>query len=86
MVKTLFSSTGGAASIPGWGAEIPHVLEPKDQNIKQKHCCNKICKHFKKMVHVKKKYPFSWSLKLNVIKSVSVTVSVQVEVLEPFSL
>ena len=52
MVKTLFSSTGGAGSIPGRGAEIPHVLEPKNQNIKQKQYCNKICKDFFKMVHI----------------------------------
>ena len=36
VVKTLPSNTGGAGSIPGQGAKIPHVLQPKKQeNIKQ---------------------------------------------------
>ena len=36
VVKTLPSNAGVAGSIPGQGAKIPHVLEPKKQNIKQK--------------------------------------------------
>ena len=36
MVKTLPSDAGGAASIPGQGAKIPHALWPKNQIIKQK--------------------------------------------------
>ena len=36
VVKTLLSNTGGAGSISGWGARMPHGLWPKDQNIKQK--------------------------------------------------
>ena len=48
MVKTLLSSAGGAGSIPGRGAKIPHALRPKNQNIKQKQCCNKFNKDLKK--------------------------------------
>ena len=39
VVKTLPSNTGGACSIPGWGAKIPHVSWPKNQNIDQKQYC-----------------------------------------------
>ena len=35
MVKTLPSNLAGAGLIPGWGTKIPHVSEPKKQNIKQ---------------------------------------------------
>ena len=34
VVKTSPSSAGGVGLIPGWGAKIPPVLQPK--NIKQK--------------------------------------------------
>ena len=54
VVKTSPSSAGSAGSIPGWGAEIPHVSRPKNQNIKQKRYCNK--SDTLKMVHVKKKF------------------------------
>ena len=40
-VKTSPSKAGCAHSIPGWEAKIPHVLQPKNQNIKQKQYCNK---------------------------------------------
>ena len=33
--KSLPSNTGGAALIPGWGANIPFVSQPKSQTIKQ---------------------------------------------------
>ena len=46
VVRTLPSSAGGAGSIPGRGAKIPHALRPKDQNIEQKRCCNKFNKDF----------------------------------------
>ena len=46
VVKTLPSNAGGAGSIPGWGAEIPCALRPKNQNIKQKQYCNKFNKDF----------------------------------------
>ena len=56
MVKTLPSNTGGAGSIPGWGAKIPHASQPKNQkNIKQKQYCNKFNKDFKKRSTSKKK-------------------------------
>ena len=54
MVKTSPSNAGGAGSIPGRGAKIPHASRPKKQNIKQKQYCNKFNKDFKKMVHIKK--------------------------------
>ena len=28
------------SSIPGQGVKIPHVSEPKNQNVKQKQYCN----------------------------------------------
>ena len=48
MVNTLPSNAGGAGSIPGQGAKIPHALRPKNQNIKQKQYCNKFNKDLKK--------------------------------------
>ena len=36
VVKTSPSSAGGAGSLPGQGAKIPHASWPKNQNIKQK--------------------------------------------------
>ena len=41
MVKTSPSNAGGAGSIPGGAAKIPHASQPKNQNIKQKQYCNK---------------------------------------------
>ena len=35
-------------SVPGQGAKIPHALQPKNQNIKQKQQCNKFNKDKKK--------------------------------------
>ena len=55
VVKTSPSNAGGAGSIPGQGAKIPHVLQPKNQSIKQKQCCNKFNKDFKNGPHQKKK-------------------------------
>ena len=54
MVKTSPSIAGGAGSIPGWGAKIPHASQPKSQNIKQKQYGNKFNKDLKKMVHIQK--------------------------------
>ena len=54
VVETVPSSAGGAASIPGQGAKIPHALWPKIQNIKQKQYCNKFNKDFKNDPHQKK--------------------------------
>ena len=54
MVKTSPSNAGGASSIPGQGAKIPHALQPKNQTHKQqKQHCNKFNREFK-MVHIKK--------------------------------
>ena len=55
VVKTSPSNAGRAGSILGQGAKIPHALRPKDQNIKQKQCCNKLSKDFKNVPHQKKK-------------------------------
>ena len=55
MVKTSPSNAGGAGSIPGWGAKIPHASRPKNQNIKQKQYCKKFNKAFKKWTTLKKK-------------------------------
>ena len=38
------SNAGDVGSIPGWGNKIPHALQPKNQNIKQKQYCNKLNK------------------------------------------
>ena len=53
MVKTLPSNIGGAGSIPGRGAKIPHASRPKNQNIKQKQYCNRFSKDFKSGPHPK---------------------------------
>ena len=54
VVKTSPSNAGGAGSIPGRGAKIPHALWPKNQkNIKQKQYCNKFNKGFKNGLHQK---------------------------------
>ena len=50
-VRTSPSNAGGAGSIPGWGAKIPHALWPKNQSIKQKQCCNRFNKDFKNGPH-----------------------------------
>ena len=34
VVKTSPSNTGGAGSIPGWGAKVSHALRPKNQEHK----------------------------------------------------
>ena len=36
VVKISPSRAGGAGSIPGWGAKIPHISWPKSQHIKKK--------------------------------------------------
>ena len=47
VVKTSPSNAGGAGSIPGRGAKIPHASRPKNQNIKQRQYCNKFNTDFK---------------------------------------
>ena len=46
VVKTLPSNAGDAGLNPGWGAEMPHASQPKNQNIKQKQYCKKFNKDF----------------------------------------
>ena len=53
VVKTSPSNAGGAVSIPGPGAKIPHGSGPKNQNIKQKQYCNKFNEDFKNGPHQK---------------------------------
>ena len=65
VVKISPSSIGGAGSIPGHGAKIPHASRPKGQNIKQKHYCNKFNKDFKNGPHqnnLNKKEASTWGL------------------------
>ena len=45
-VKTLPSNVGGAGSVSGWEAKIPHASWSK--NTKQKQYCTKFNKDFKK--------------------------------------
>lgn len=47
VVKMSSSNAGDVASNPGQEAEIPHGLQSKNHNIKQKQCCNKFTKGFK---------------------------------------
>ena len=54
VVKTSPSKAGGAGSIPGRGAKIPHASWPKKQNIKQKQYFNKFNKDLKNGPHQKK--------------------------------
>ena len=55
VVRTSPSVTGGAGSIPGQGAKIPHASWPKNQNIKQRQYGNKFNTDLKKKkVHGKK--------------------------------
>ena len=53
VVKISSSNAGDVGSIPGWGTKIPHASWPKNQNIKQKQCCNKFNKDFKNGPHQK---------------------------------
>ena len=53
VVKTSPSNAGSEGSIPIQGAKILHDLWPKNQNIKQKQCCNKLNKDFKNGPHQK---------------------------------
>ena len=55
MVKASPSRTGGVGLIPGQGTKIPHTLCPKGQDMKQKQCCGKFNKVFKKWSTLKKK-------------------------------
>ena len=54
-LSLLLSTQGVTGSIPGQETKIPHALGPKHQNTKQKHCCNRFNKDFKKWSTSKKK-------------------------------
>ena len=54
MFKTSPSSAGGASSIPDLEVKISHALWTKNQNIRQKHYCNKLYKDFQNDSHQKK--------------------------------
>ena len=58
MVKALPSNTSGVGSVSAGGvgvyAEIPHALQPKNRNIKQKLYCNTLNKVLLKGPHPKK--------------------------------
>ena len=54
VVQNLPVNAGDTGSVLGQGAKIPHALQPKKQNIKQKQYCNKFNKVFKNGPHQKK--------------------------------
>ena len=54
MIKISPSRGGGAGSISGQGAKIPHALWPENQNIKQKQYRNKFNKDLKNSPRQKK--------------------------------
>ena len=54
MVKTSPSYAGGAGSIPGWGAGIPHASRPKSKTWNRGNVLTNSVKTLK-MVHIKKK-------------------------------
>ena len=47
VVNTLPSNAGGMSSIPGQRSNILPASWPRNQNVKQKQCCNKFNKDFK---------------------------------------
>ena len=47
VVKISSSNAEGVGTITGLGTKTPHASGPKNQNIKQKHCCFKFNKVFK---------------------------------------
>ena len=53
VVKTSPASTRIACLILGQGSKIPHALQPRNQNLKQKQYCNKFNKDFKDGPHQK---------------------------------
>ena len=53
VVKASPSNAGGVGLIPGLGTKITHASWPRNQDIKQKHYCNRFNKDLK-MVHIKK--------------------------------
>ena len=51
MDKILLSDAEGVGLIPSRGTKIPHALQSKNKNIKQKQYCNKFNKAFKNGPH-----------------------------------
>ena len=54
VVKTSPSNAGSAGSIPGWGAKIPHALQPKNQKTENRSSIVTNSIKTLKMVHIKK--------------------------------
>ena len=48
VVKNSPSNAEGVGLIPGEGAGIPYASKPKTQSVKEKQCCSKFNKDFKK--------------------------------------
>ena len=56
MFETSPSNAGCVGSVPGQGTKIPHALQPKNQNVKQKQYCNAFNEtFFKNRLVIKKK-------------------------------
>ena len=55
MVGMSSANAGGVGLILGQGAKMPHASVPKNQNIKQKQCCNKFHIRLKSSPYHKKK-------------------------------
>ena len=55
MVGMSSANAGGVGLILGQGAKMPHASVPKNQNIKQKQCCNKFHIRLKSSPYQKKK-------------------------------
>ena len=55
VVGTFPFNAGGVGLMPGGGPKIPCASCPKNQNIRQKRCCNKFKKDFKDGSHKKEK-------------------------------
>ena len=59
MFETSPSNAGCVGSVPGQGTKIPHALQPKNQNVKQKQYCNTFNEtFFKNGLVIKKKKMF----------------------------
>ena len=53
VVRTSLTDAGGIGLIPGWGAQIPHALWPKNQDIKQSNIVTNSVKSLKNGAHPK---------------------------------
>ena len=54
MLRLSAFNAGSVGSDPGRGAKIPHALGPKNQNIKEEQCCNKVNQDFKNCPYQKR--------------------------------